>query len=76
MENYVAFEQETKQKVCMKDRIASVLENAKDFAADHTAEIAYGIYLGGMAIIFGQSIRYMHLLNKNAAKGIFPGCSR
>ena len=31
MENYVAFEQETKQKVCMKDRIASVLENAKEW---------------------------------------------
>lgn len=66
-------EQEMEQKIRMKDRIASVLENAKDFVADHTAEIAYGIYLGGMAIIFGQSIRYMHLLNKSAAKGIFPG---
>jgi len=66
-------ERMTEQKIRMKDRIASVLENAKDFVADHTAEIAYGIYLGGTAIIFGQSIRYMHLLNKSAAKGIFPG---
>lgn len=47
------FEPMTEQKICMKDRIASALENAKDFVADHTAEIAYGIYLGGMAIIFG-----------------------
>lgn len=70
------FEQEMEQKIRMKDRIASVLENAKDFLADHTAEIAYGIYLGGTAIIFGQSIRYMHLLNKSAKKGIFPGHSR
>ena len=69
-------EQEMEQKICMRDRIVSVLENAKDFVGDHTAEIAYGLYLGGMAIIFGQSIRYMHLLNKNAAKGIFPGYSR
>ena len=68
-------EQMTEQKIRMKDRIASVLENAKDFVVDHTAEIAYGLYLGGTAIIFGQSIRYMHLLNKNAKKGIFPGYS-
>ena len=70
------FEQMTEQKICMRDRIASVLENAKDFVADHTAEIAYGIYLGGTAIVFGQSIRYMHYLNKSAKKGIFPGYSR
>lgn len=70
------FEQEMEQKIHMRDRIASVLENAKDFVVDHTAEIAYGIYLGGTAIIFGQSIRYMHLLNKSAKKGIFPGYSR
>lgn len=74
--DYEVCEQNMEQKISMKNRICSVLENAKDFVEDHTAEIAYGIYLGGMAIIFGQSIRYMHLLNKNAAKGIFPGCSR
>ena len=71
--DYEVCEQNMEQKVSMKNRIASVMENAKDFVEDHTAEIAYGIYLGGTAIIFGQSIRYMHLLNKSAAKGIFPG---
>ena len=74
--DYEVCEQNTEQKICMRDRIASVLDNAKDFVVDHTAEIAYGLYLGGTAIIFGQSIRYMHLLNKSAAKGIFPGYSR
>lgn len=74
--DYEVCEQNMEQKVSMRDRIASVMENAKDFVEDHTAEIAYGIYLGGTAIIFGQSIRYMHLLNKSAAKGIFPGYSR
>ena len=71
--DYEVCEQKVEQKVCMRDRIGSVLENVKDFVVDHTAEIAYGLYLGGTAIIFGQSIRYMHLLNKSAAKGIFPG---
>lgn len=74
--DYEVCEQNMEQKVSMRDRIASVLENVKDFVEDHTAEIACGIYLGGTAIIFGQSIRYMHLLNKSAAKGIFPGYSR
>lgn len=74
--DYEVCEQKMEQKVSMRDRIASVLDNVKDFVEDHTAEIACGIYLGGTAIIFGQSIRYMHLLNKNAAKGIFPGYSR
>lgn len=40
-------EQKMEQKIRMRDQIASALENAKDFVADHTAEIAYGIYLGG-----------------------------
>ena len=70
------FEPMTEQKIRMRNRIVSVLENAKNFVVDHTAEITYGIYLGGTAIIFGQSIRYMHLLNKSAKKGIFPGYSR
>lgn len=74
--DYEVCEQNMEQKVSIRDRIASVLDNVKDFVEDHTAEIAYGIYLGGTAIIFGQSIRYMHLLNKSAAKGIFPGYSR
>lgn len=74
--DYEVCEQKMEQKVSMRDRIASVLDNVKDFVEDHTAEIACGIYLGGTAIIFGQSIRYMHLLNKSAAKGIFPGYSR
>ena len=69
-------EQEMEQKIRMKDRITSVLENTKDFVEDHAEAIAYTIYLGGTAIIFGQSIRYMHLLNKSAKKGIFPGYSR
>ena len=72
--DYEVCEQNVEQKVCMRDRIGSVLENAKDFVEDHVEAIAYTIYLGGCAIIFGQSIRYMHLLNKSAAKGIFPGC--
>lgn len=74
--DYEVCEQNMEQKVSMRDRIASVLDNVKDFVEDHTAEIAYTIYLGGTAIIFGQSIRYMHLLNKSTAKGIFPGYSR
>lgn len=74
--DYEVCEQNMEQKIRVKDRIVSVLENAKDFVVDHTAEIAYGLYLGGTAIIFGQSIRYMHLLNKSAKRGIFPGYSR
>lgn len=70
------FEQKMEQKIRMKDRITSVLENAKDFVEDYAEAIAYTIFLGGTAIIFGQSIRYMHLLNKSAKKGIFPGYSR
>lgn len=74
--DYEVCERNMEQKIRMRDRIASVLDNVKDFVEDHTAEIAYGIYLGGTAIIFGQSIRYMHLLNKSAKRGIFSGYSR
>ena len=74
--DYEVCEQKMEQKYGIKDRIASVLDNVKDFVEDHTAEIAYGIYLGGTVLVFGQSIRYMHYLNKAAKRGIFPGYSR
>ena len=54
-----------------KYRVRSVLENAKEFVDDHSEGIMYTIIYGGSAIIFGQSIRYMHLLNKAAKDGRF-----
>lgn len=75
MDNEV-FEQEMEQKICTRNRIASVLENAKDFVDDHMEGIIMGVYLGGCAIIFGQSIRYMHYVNRYAKKGIFPNYSK
>ena len=64
------------QKVSVKDRIAGFVDNAKDFMEEHAEGICMSIYLGGSAIIFGQSIRYMHLLNKAAKNGKFFGCTR
>jgi hypothetical protein len=55
----------------VKYRVRSVLENAKEFVDDHSEGIMYTIIYGGSAILFGQSIRYMHLLNKAAKKGQF-----
>lgn len=75
-EIYEVNEQEIERKMTMKERVLSALDTAKDFVDDHAEAIAYVIYLGGSAIIFGESIRYMHLLNRNAKKGIFPGYSR
>lgn len=55
----------------VKNRVRSVLKNAKEFVDDHNEGIMYTIVYGGSAILFGQSIRYMHLLNKAAKKGQF-----
>ena len=64
-------ERNDEQKISMKDRIGAAVENAKDFIEDHNEGICLTILYGGMAILFGQSIHYMHLLNKNAKKGNF-----
>ena len=64
------------QKVSVKDRIAGFVDNAKDFIEDHEEGIFMTIIGGGCAIIIGQSIHYMHLLNKAAKNGKFFGCTR
>lgn len=68
---YEVYEQETEQKMTVKDRIASVLETTKDFVEDHSEGILYTIFYGGLTVLFGQTIHYMHLLNKHARKGQF-----
>ena len=57
----------------VKYRVRSAVESAKDFVSDHSEGILYTIVYGGSAIIFGQSIHYMHLLNKAAKRGQFYG---
>lgn len=73
MENVIVeeFTEREEQKIGMKERIADVLENVSDFVKDHSDDIYMTILYGGTAVLFGQSIRYMHLLNKNAKKGNF-----
>lgn len=71
--DYEVVETEQAQKICMRDRIGAVVRKVEDFVEDHSEGIYMTILYGGTAIVFGQSIRYMHLLNKSAAKGIFPG---
>ena len=58
-------------KACVKHMIGSALDNAKSFVDDHSEGIMYTIIYGGSAIIFGQTIHYMHLLNKAAKNGRF-----
>ena len=55
----------------VKYRIRSAAEVAKDFIEDHNEGICLTILYGGIAVLFGQSIRYMHLLNKAAKSGRF-----
>ena len=61
----------SEQKINIRDRIDAALETAKDFVEDHSEGICLTILYGGCAILFGQSIRYMHLLNKHAKNGQF-----
>ena len=59
------------KKEDVMDRVRSAVDGAKDFVSDHSEGILYTIVYGGSAIIFGQSIHYMHLLNKAAKRGQF-----
>lgn len=72
---YEVYEHETEQKMIVKDRIASVLETTKDFVEDHSEGIFCTIVYGGLTVLFGQTIHYMHLLNKHARKGQFFTCN-
>lgn len=46
-------------------------QKAKDAFEDHPDEVLFGVLMGGLVITYGQSIRYMHLLNKQAKNGTF-----
>lgn len=60
---------EVKQKMAVKAR--AIGENTKEFVSDHMEGIFYTVLMGGLAITYGQSIKYMHLLNKAAKNGNF-----
>ena len=60
---------EVKQKIAVKAR--KIGKNTEEFVSDHAEGIFYGILMGGLAITYGQSIKYMHLLNKAAKNGDF-----
>ncbi len=53
------------------EKVKGLGKKAKDAFDDHPEEILYGLIAGGLVITYGQSIRYMHLLNKSAKQGTF-----
>ena len=72
MENYDPFNVE-EEEVVKTSRFDNIVDKVEEFLDDHGTAILYTIVFGGAAIIYGQSIRYLHYLNKFAKKGIFPG---
>ena len=55
----------------IKAKVKQIAENVEDFMEDHGSSVFYVGICAGAAIIYGQSIRYMHLLNKAAKNGYF-----
>lgn len=55
----------------IKAKLKSGLDAGVEFIGDHSEEIFYGVVIGACAVVYGQTIRYMHYLNRDAKKGIF-----
>lgn len=62
---------EIEEKVEEKTWIRKTTENIVEFVEDHAEGILLTAVTAPMAIMFGQTIRYMHLLNKAAKRGEF-----
>jgi len=62
---------EIEEKVEEKTWIRKTTENIVEFVEDHAEGILLTAVTAPMVIMFGQTIRYMHLLNKAAKKGNF-----
>ena len=54
-----------------KSRIRQAADRVMEFVEDHTEGILMTAFTVPSVIMFGQTIRYMHLLNKAAKKGNF-----
>lgn len=62
---------EVEEKVERKTWIRQATDTVMEFMGDHAEGILLGTITISSTILFGQSIRYMHLLNKAAKKGNF-----
>ena len=62
---------EIEEKVEEKSWIRKTTENIVEFVEDHAEGILLAAVTAPMVIMFGQTIRYMHLLNKAVKKGYF-----
>ena len=62
---------EVEEKVEEKSWIRKTTENIMESIEDHAEGILLMAVTAPMVIMFGQTIRYMHLLNKAAKKGNF-----
>lgn len=62
---------EVEEKAEEKSWIRKTTENIVEFVEDHAEGILLTAVTAPMVIMFGQTIRYMHLLNKAAKKGNF-----
>jgi len=62
---------EIEEKVEEKTWIRKTADSIVEFVEDHAEGILLTAITAPMVIMFGQSIRYMHLLNKAAKKGNF-----
>ena len=49
-----------------KELVSRGYQNVKDYVEDNTETVINGAYFAAMFLIFGQSVRYMHTLNKTA----------
>ena len=59
------------EKVGVRERSTAFVEKAEEFIEDHGTGILYTLICGGAVVIYGQTIRYMHYVNKFAKHGIF-----
>lgn len=62
---------EIEEKVEEKTWIRKTADNIVEFVEDHAEGILLTAVTAPMVIMFGQTIRYMHLLNKAAKRGEF-----
>ena len=62
---------EIEEKAEEKTWIRKTADNIVEFVEDHAEGILLTAVTAPMVIMFGQTIRYMHLLNKAAKRGEF-----
>lgn len=58
-----------KDAVC--EKVKTGCETVVSYVKDNPEQLFWGVMIAGLSVSYGQSIRYMHMLNKTAKNGTF-----